>query len=149
MWFVCGCQETTKPAFTGRIVSAERSHSIGSCNSRGLFSITFPDENVYMLSHTWVQDSAVSKMFDISSGLKLWLICCLSFDSESTTAGAVAIMLMPECILCAPLAWYGRPVHTQLSFTAGGVSCFGGRLYWISRWVQQCVTGSQGFKMTC
>lgn len=65
------------------------------------------------------------KILEISTRLKLWLVCCLSFDSESTTAWAAEIMLMLDCILCALLAWSDCPVHTQLLFAAG-VSCLEG-----------------------
>lgn len=131
MWFLCSCQYTTKLALKVKLSVLSEAIIPGFYS---LLIYILPYKNGYILSTCgkviWVQDSAVWKRFDISSGLKLWLICCLSFDSESTTAWAVEIMLMLDCILCALLAWYGSPVHTQLPFTARGVSYFKGLEEW-------------------
>jgi len=69
-------------------------------------------------------------MFGIFSGLQLWLICGLSFNSELTTAGAAEIMLMPDCLLCAPMGRCGDPVRAQRPFAAGGAPCFAGLEEW-------------------
>lgn len=82
---------------------------------------------IYVLSTCgkviWAQHHAGWGTFDISNGLKLCIISCMSFDSESTTAPNAAVTF--DCILCALLA-----LRAELLFAAGGDSHLWGLQAW-------------------